>query len=66
VRFVSLVKAGAPGPGPDSLQGEFSHTAPATAPAAAPAFAPPAQVPVDPAAAPGAPLLNGDGVPIDN
>ena len=58
VRFVSLVKPGAPVPGREPLQGEFSHTAPATAP--------PAQVPVDPAAAPGAPLLNGEGVPIDN
>jgi hypothetical protein len=59
VRFVSLVNPGAPVPGPESLQGEFSHSA-------APAFVPPAPMPGDPAAAQGAPLLNGDGVPIDN
>ena len=62
VRFVSLARPGAPVPGPESLQGEFSHTAPATAPA----FAPPAQAPVDQAAAAAAPLLNADGVPIEN
>ena len=61
VRFVSLAQPGALAPGPDSLQGGLSHGSPATAPA----LALPAQAPVDQAAA-GAPLLNGDGVPIEN
>jgi len=62
VRFVSLAKPGASVPGLESLPVELAHTAPA----AAPVFAPRAQMPVDQAAAATAPLLNGDGVPIDN
>jgi len=61
VRFVSLARPGAPVPGPESLQGEFSHAEPATAPT----FAPPAQAPFDQAAA-AAPLTNSDGAPLDN
>jgi hypothetical protein len=53
VRFVSLLKPATP----EALQGDFSLAAPALAPAA--------QASVDQATA-AAPLLNGDGVPIDN
>jgi hypothetical protein len=62
VRFVSLVKPGAPIPAPDSLQGEFSLTPPVTAPALAPA----AQAPVNQAAAAAPSFQNGDGAPAEN
>ena len=62
VRFVSLAKPGALVPGPASLQGGLSRAEPATAPA----LAPPAQAPVNQAAAAVQPILDGDGVPVEN
>jgi hypothetical protein len=62
VRFVSLAKSGATVPGSASLQGGFSRAEPAITPA----VAPPAQAPVNQAAAAAQPILDGDGVPVEN
>jgi hypothetical protein len=62
VRFVSLAKAGAPVPGPDSLQSGLSHTQPATASASAR----PEPVPISHAAASAKAAADGDETPSDN